>query len=636
MVQSARPADDAFTSHVQVRPHFAPTPGLTPFPRTRNPPTSPTISSTPHPHLVAYQVVRDLLRCYDAHNIRWCPHTGLNYAGSKNWTKFEDREKVLVLVVELKEEDLGKWRVLIGDLEAIREKHGLDGKVREESMWAYQGGNGVPIRFYVYRGGCTDSDDEEYEDAELDQPQLEISRREAETTDQTRARGAPAAPAARAVRMGGLSRQYPIAGQQWVLDRIECIMAHEGPQRRPRRTVEDSNRPAPSSAAKTSTPGDLHTMQAPLDKKTDQPQVIHTRAPAPTPRAHGTVSQRSLFPGLCWEKFNALIGRYSVAELREPGSGAAIVPLLYRNAEASARPRLQHQDDPLLALTAQNLAAIRTRQQDSIQLLESIRRDLQEQRDALTLSLGRMPTASATSAARSSSQAGTQSPAYSYTLPSSEYREPRPLASNGMAPLPRIRNDGPSQPQRSALSRRSSSSSGRFSSELRDLQAFIEAYSLDPTPPDQLPGSTIPSDPSTPMPNAMDEAVSRASTDEKSEREDEVRNGDADDEAELQPPTPPITPPADGLPRWQQAEQMAAAFREGLRLQLREAAEQGREPRPEVFPELLVPGRNTMYRARRSGGGLQLPPDVNMALTRTAEADGDMPAYFLDGEGAVR
>jgi len=681
MVQLSRPADDAFTNHPLIYPHFAPTPGLTPFPRRRTAPATSVTSSHPHPHCIAYQVQNELGNLYHAHGVSWCSHTGLKYAGSKNWTKYEDREKVLVLVLEFKEAELGNWRLFLSIAEAIREKYGLDGSVREESLWAYQGGRGVPIRIYVYHKENTDTDDEgeEKEESSQRRPRRTDSpgRGQARTQDAQQAMTATV-PTSRRLR------QLPVASREWVVDRIERIIAQEGPQRRAQPVELEPVGPTPGDwFTTTRSYGDLHSMQQPT---MNNPQVIHTRRPLPTyPSLEPFVEQAISPGGVSWERFNAVIGRYTVAEIHERGSGVAIAPRGFTvfttsplppgRAAVPAQSPQQSQSEPVI--TAQILESMRIRQNGSMQLLPSMRRDARDQRDAYVLSTGRITTAFAWRDGQwqpSSSRAAPGIPSYGYRrhplspppqqpTPFRPQHEARTQDSAGgkqrtpaLRQSPRESNNRPPRSllpipisprhrapildtaesrQRPMASRQSSSESDSVSPRSLLSHELLSAIDrpISPMLPQHLPRSMI-----NPflldLPSGdTDDSRSRATDDRKSE------SGDADDEAELQQPTPPITPPADGPPRYRgsmsPAERMAG-FRTELRRQTQQEADRRGEPPPEIPAPVHPLQREPVYRATPSGGGLRLPPDVNLRRAGTAEADDDLPSWFLDGEGAAR
>ena len=78
---------------------------------------------------------------YDKYNCKRCPYYGLFWAGSKIWTSLPDRDKTILLVIELKTDDLGNW---------VK----MDGEVREilrAINYPFEGADrGICVRYYEF------------------------------------------------------------------------------------------------------------------------------------------------------------------------------------------------------------------------------------------------------------------------------------------------------------------------------------------------------------------------------------------------------------------------------------------------------------------------------------------------------
>ncbi|KAK3678873.1 hypothetical protein LTR78_001326 [Recurvomyces mirabilis] len=102
MCQPDFPEPDAYDHNPQIPAHFTDTPELTPLISDHN----------------FYQVdlaVRNKLdRLYQKHRIARCSHIGLFYAGTEIWLAYPDRDRTLVLVLEMMGIDIqeGKWRLI--------------------------------------------------------------------------------------------------------------------------------------------------------------------------------------------------------------------------------------------------------------------------------------------------------------------------------------------------------------------------------------------------------------------------------------------------------------------------------------------------------------------------------------------
>lgn len=130
------PSPDKYDSNIQVKPHFSKTPGLTEIPAKHR------------YRKKANEVQRDVSDLYRKYGLKRCPHYGLFWAGSKRWTAIADRDKTMLLVIELRDTNIKQWREIDAEARGILAKHELSGK------------NGVCVRYYEYWRDDTDSDDE--------------------------------------------------------------------------------------------------------------------------------------------------------------------------------------------------------------------------------------------------------------------------------------------------------------------------------------------------------------------------------------------------------------------------------------------------------------------------------------------
>jgi len=139
MVAPERPPADSYDGNYLVKPHFSLTPGLTLVP-----------SSHTYGHTIT-KVAFEVSRLYFQFGLTPCPHSGLFFAGSRRATALPGREKYMVLVFELVESDMPRWREIDGDARRILREIALSGL------------HGVCVRYYQYWAPNTDSDDEQPE-----------------------------------------------------------------------------------------------------------------------------------------------------------------------------------------------------------------------------------------------------------------------------------------------------------------------------------------------------------------------------------------------------------------------------------------------------------------------------------------
>lgn len=127
------PRPDHYDGHPLVAPHFSPTPPLTPVERV--------YTAYGHPAQaaewtsVAARLRRGVKALYAKHGLTECRRLGLYIAGSEADVQDPGSERMMILVVELVDGEVGRWR----ELEA--EVWGLLGEVVGEER-------GVCVRFY--------------------------------------------------------------------------------------------------------------------------------------------------------------------------------------------------------------------------------------------------------------------------------------------------------------------------------------------------------------------------------------------------------------------------------------------------------------------------------------------------------
>ena len=104
-----RPNTDAGDSNCQVKKNFSPTPGLTP------------VYDYP-------KVFEGLRKLHRKHNLPYLNHSGINLAGSPEWTCITERPETLLLVIELKEADRYRWRDIDAEVRRLLKDHRLENK----------------------------------------------------------------------------------------------------------------------------------------------------------------------------------------------------------------------------------------------------------------------------------------------------------------------------------------------------------------------------------------------------------------------------------------------------------------------------------------------------------------------------
>lgn len=139
-----RPSLDNYDTNIQVKAHFSKTPDLTPIPIKHRYKTT------------ADSVKREVSELYRKHGFKRCPHHGLYWAGSMRLTADKDRDKTMLLVIELRGTDIMRWREIDVDARRILTKYDLSGE------------KGVCLRYYRYWSEDTDGDDEAIVDSEDD------------------------------------------------------------------------------------------------------------------------------------------------------------------------------------------------------------------------------------------------------------------------------------------------------------------------------------------------------------------------------------------------------------------------------------------------------------------------------------
>ncbi|KAK3117772.1 hypothetical protein LTR53_000582 [Teratosphaeriaceae sp. CCFEE 6253] len=104
MCPPERPSPDAYDANPQILPHFAPTPPLTDL--------RSCVATSAGSSQVPTTIRRQCAALYRRYGLTKREHLGLYYAGKKEWLQCPDRERTMVLVLELGKEDieLGRWR----------------------------------------------------------------------------------------------------------------------------------------------------------------------------------------------------------------------------------------------------------------------------------------------------------------------------------------------------------------------------------------------------------------------------------------------------------------------------------------------------------------------------------------------
>ncbi|KAK3686398.1 hypothetical protein LTR37_019871 [Vermiconidia calcicola] len=131
MVCPKAPGADKHDENEQVAPQFAETPGLTPI-------------APFGPHSDYYDISRDVRRdlqaLYRKYELKQCRNYGLYWAGSRYWVKCPDRRRTMLLVLELKQTDLGRWWKIDGDVK----------KILNKPEYALCGEQDVCLRYYLH------------------------------------------------------------------------------------------------------------------------------------------------------------------------------------------------------------------------------------------------------------------------------------------------------------------------------------------------------------------------------------------------------------------------------------------------------------------------------------------------------
>lgn len=118
MVQPERPSCDNYDGNPQVLPHFSPAPDLTPIPAGHR-------YNTIDDKSIVGNVKVELEDLYRKHRLTRRSHYGLYWVGTPEQINDKDRDKTIVLVLELDENDIGKWRDFDAEARALLDKYGL-------------------------------------------------------------------------------------------------------------------------------------------------------------------------------------------------------------------------------------------------------------------------------------------------------------------------------------------------------------------------------------------------------------------------------------------------------------------------------------------------------------------------------
>lgn len=127
------PAPDDYLRNTMVPRHFSKTPKL------KSLPADCYLKKTLGPRVGAD--VHALLKwVYTKHELRQCPKMGLYYVGWEEWEKYDDCEKIIVLVVEMTSDQICRWRVIDADVMGIVKSLQFAGMPR------------IPLRYYISPG----------------------------------------------------------------------------------------------------------------------------------------------------------------------------------------------------------------------------------------------------------------------------------------------------------------------------------------------------------------------------------------------------------------------------------------------------------------------------------------------------
>lgn len=127
------PAPDAYLHNTMVPRHFSKTPKL------KSLPPDCYLKKTLGPR-VGVDIHALLNWVYTRHELKHCPKMGLYYVGWEEWEKYDDCEKIIVLVVEMTSDQIGRWRVIDADVMDIVKSLRFAGMPR------------IPMRYYVSPG----------------------------------------------------------------------------------------------------------------------------------------------------------------------------------------------------------------------------------------------------------------------------------------------------------------------------------------------------------------------------------------------------------------------------------------------------------------------------------------------------
>lgn len=130
--------DDLSNSWVPV--HFSSTPPLTALPASHR-----YMRALQGHSSLATDVYNRVVRLYRKHRLHHCPHRGLFLEGLARINSEEGRDKTMILVLELKPNDMARWQEFDADARAILRDCGLDGHY------------GVCVRYYRFdpKGGIS-------------------------------------------------------------------------------------------------------------------------------------------------------------------------------------------------------------------------------------------------------------------------------------------------------------------------------------------------------------------------------------------------------------------------------------------------------------------------------------------------
>ena len=137
MVRADRPRADEYDNNEQVAPHFSKTPGLTALPPSYR------------YYEVGQEVKREVGDLYNKNGFTRCRTYGLYWAGYPSWTRIKERTKTLLLVVDLKEDEIKQWWKMDDDVRKILRRYDLSGRHQ------------VCVRYYQYWEGREEEEAEE-------------------------------------------------------------------------------------------------------------------------------------------------------------------------------------------------------------------------------------------------------------------------------------------------------------------------------------------------------------------------------------------------------------------------------------------------------------------------------------------